>query len=161
MTVSIIVSMSRNRAIGKNNRLPWDIPEDLKWFKKITYGHPVIMGRKTYESIGGLLPGRDNIIISKKKGYSIPGARVFNSIEDALHEFDTSKGNEVFIIGGEEVFHKALEYTDRIYLTLVHREFKGDTFFPEIPEFQFKEVFLKRHSGPIPFTITILERIKS
>jgi len=118
------------------------------------------MGRKTYESIGEVLPGRDNIIISKKKGYSIPGAQVFNSIEDALHELDTSKGNEVFIIGGEEVFRKVLEYTDKIYLTLIHREFDGDTFFPEIPEFQFKEVFQEKHSKPIPFTITILERIK-
>ena len=161
MKVSIIVSMSLNRVIGKDGKLPWHLPEDLQWFKKKTLGHTIIMGRKTFESIGRVLPDRKNIIVSRRSNYRVQGAEVFHSIEDTLDKLRSRNENEVFIIGGEEIFRKALAYTDRIYLTLINREFIGDTIFPEIPDGEFEEVKSERHSGAIPFTFTTLERLSS
>jgi dihydrofolate reductase len=161
MRVSIIVSMSRNNVIGKDGKLPWHIPEDLKWFKRKTLGHAVIMGRKTYESIGMVLPDRKNIIISRSTTFRVQGAKIFNSIENALNELNERREEEVFIIGGAKIFKASLAYTDRIYLTLIHREFDGDTFFPTIPEGEFEEIKAEYHPGKIPFTITILERRSS
>jgi dihydrofolate reductase len=161
MKVSIIVSMSRNNVIGKDGNLPWNIPEDLKWFKRKTTGHSIIMGRKTFESIGRVLPSRKNIIISRRSNFEVQGADIFYSIEDALNELRDRGEDEVFIIGGAQIFEVSLPYTDRIYLTLIHGEFDGDTFFPAIPEGEFEEVYSEYHSGAIPFTITILERPSS
>jgi dihydrofolate reductase len=161
MKVSIIVSMSCNRVIGRDGKLPWHLPEDLLWFKRKTLGHAVIMGRKTFESIGRILPSRKNIIVSRRSNYMVQGAEICHSIEDALNEQACRDEDEVFIIGGAEIFKAALTYTDRIYLTLIHREFVGDTFFPEIPEGEFEEVKSEHHSGTIPFTITTLERLSS
>lgn len=158
MVVSIIVAMSENRVIGRAGRIPWHIPDDLKWFKAKTLDHAVIMGRKTYESIGRPLPGRQNIIISRRKGYKVSGAEVFHSIADALMELKDTQKEEVFIIGGAQIFQEVLPCTDRIYLTLVHREYKGDTFFPELTEGRFEEVKSTAVSGTLPFTIKIFER---
>jgi dihydrofolate reductase len=161
MRVSIIVSMSQNRVIGKDGRLPWHLPEDLLWFKRKTLGHAIIMGRKTFESIGRILPSRKNIIISRRSNWMVHGAEIFHTIEGALNELRVRGEDEVFIIGGAEIFRAALVYTNRIYLTLIHREFAGDTFFPAIPEGEFEEVSAEYHSGTIPFTITTLERHSS
>jgi dihydrofolate reductase len=127
--LSVIVAVSSNHVIGYQNRLPWHLPADLKHFKKITMGHPIIMGRKTFESIGKPLPGRTNIIITRKTGYEVPGCIVVNSVEEAVNLCRLEE--EVFIIGGAEIILQVQETVDRIYLTRIHQEFDGDTFFPE------------------------------
>ena len=147
MTVSIIAAMAQNGVIGSKNRLPWHIPEDFTWFRARTRGRAVIMGRKTYESIGTILPGRRNLILSTKTGFSVPGAESHASLEEALESCAANGEEEVFIIGGEKLFHESLPLSDRIYLTVIHRDFEGDAFFPEIPEGEFKTVFEENHSG--------------
>jgi dihydrofolate reductase len=147
MTVSIIVAMAQNGVIGRGNRLPWHIPEDFKWFRTHTQGRPVIMGRKTFESIGKILPGRRNLILSTKAGYSVPGAECHTSLEKALESCAAGGHEEAFVIGGEKLFRETLPLTDRIYLTVIHRDFEGDAFFPAIPEGEFKTVFEESHPG--------------
>ncbi|MGZ3810501.1 MAG: dihydrofolate reductase [Mucilaginibacter sp.] len=129
MTVSIVVAISENNAIGKNNQLLWHLPADLKHFRLITTGHTVIMGRKTYESVGKPLPHRRNIIITRQD-ITIEGCEVVKSIEDALAL--CADEQEVFIVGGAEIYRLSMNLTDCIYLTIVHQTFDADTFFPEI-----------------------------
>jgi dihydrofolate reductase len=138
MKISLIVAMASNRAIGLNNQMPWHLSADLKKFKKITMGSPILMGRKTYESIGRPLPGRTNIIISRNPSYSQPGCLVFNDINEALESCRDAK--EVFVIGGSDLYKSMLPIADTLYLTLIHKEFPGDTFFPEIDADQWVEV---------------------
>lgn len=145
--LSLLVAMSSNRVIGNNNQLPWHLPEDLKRFKALTMGHSIIMGRKTHESIGKILPGRTNIIISRKKNYAIPNAIVVDSIQDALtagREANTSE-NEIFVIGGEEIFRQMLPMSQRIYLTEIQQAFEGDTFFPKLNLDEWHEVEHTKH----------------
>src|SRR3569833_363373 len=123
MTVSAVVAISENRAIGKDNKLLWYLPNDLKHFKAITSGHTVIMGRKTYESVGKPLPNRRNIIITRRE-ISIPGCEVVTSVEKALEL--CANEEEVFIVGGAEIFRLAMSKTDRIYLTIIHHSFDAD-----------------------------------
>jgi dihydrofolate reductase len=130
MTISIIVAFANNRVIGKDNQLIWYLPNDLKHFKAITSGHPVIMGRKTFDSIGRLLPNRKNIIITRNAEYQVEGAHVFNSLEEAINSCD--QGEEIFIIGGSEIYGQALALAHKIYLTELLHDFEGDAFFPEI-----------------------------
>ena len=120
--------MSKNRVIGNNNELIWKLSSDLKRFKELTTGHPVVMGRKTYESIGRPLPNRRNIIITRNSEYEIEGCETVSSLEEAL----LLTGSNCFIIGGGEIYKQSLELADKIYLTLVHHEFEGDTQFPEL-----------------------------
>jgi dihydrofolate reductase len=126
--IKIIVAMSKNRVIGNNNELIWKLSSDLKRFKELTTGHPVVMGRKTYESIGRPLPNRRNIIITRNSEYEVEGCEVVSSLEEAL----LLSGNDCFIIGGGEIYKQSLELADKIYLTLVHKDFEGDTQFPEL-----------------------------
>jgi dihydrofolate reductase len=126
--IKIIVAMSENRVIGNNNELIWKLSSDLKRFKELTTGHPVVMGRKTYESIGRPLPNRRNIIITRNSEYEVEGCEVVSSLEEAL----LLSGNDCFIIGGGEIYKQSLELADKIYLTLVHKDFEGDTQFPEL-----------------------------
>ncbi len=140
--LSILVAMARNRVIGRNNNLPWYLPADLKHFKSLTMGHPIIMGRKTYESIGKPLPGRTNIIISHQPGYEVPGAIVVNSIEDAFlacKEVETCD-SESFIIGGENVFRQTIKLCQRMYVTEIQKYFEGDTFFPRFDINDWEEI---------------------
>ncbi|GKS70135.1 dihydrofolate reductase [Nitrosomonas sp. PY1] len=139
--LSLLVAMSKNRVIGKNNRLPWHLPEDLKHFKTLTMGHPIIMGRKTHESIGKVLPGRTNIIVTRQKNYTIPSAIVVDSIQSAFAAgFEkNSAENEAFVIGGEEIFRQTLAFSRRIYLTEIQKKFDGDTFFPELNSQEWHE----------------------
>src|SRR3989338_7976714 len=130
MKLSLIAAVSSNRVIGNNNRLPWHLPADLKHFKNLTLGKPVIMGRKTFDSIGKPLPDRKNIIISHNKNFSAVGCDVFHSIDDALTAVKTEK--EVMIIGGAHLFHQVLDQADCIYMTIVNVECEGDTFFPAL-----------------------------
>ena len=134
--ISMIVAVGKNRAIGKNNKLLWYIPNDLKHFKKITSGHTVIMGDKTYESIGMLLPNRKNIVLSLDKNYKVEGAEVRNSLEDVLNEYKDNE-EEIFVIGGGIIYRLALPFADKLYITLVEDSPKdADTFFPDYSEFK-------------------------
>src|SRR5476651_871439 len=142
MTLSIIVAISENNAIGKNNQLLWYLPADLKHFKDITSGHTVIMGRKTFDSVGKPLPRRRNIIITRQD-ISIEGCEVVKSIEAALELCKNEP--EVFIVGGAEIYRQSMHLTDRIYLTIVHKEFDGDSYFPEIEPNEWTETAREDH----------------
>ena len=126
--VKIIVAMSKNRVIGNNNQLIWKLSSDLKRFKELTTGNSIVMGRKTFESIGKPLPNRRNIIITRNNDYIVEGCEIVSSLEEAL----LLTNNNCFIIGGGEIYKQALDITDKIYLTLVHKDFEGDTIFPEL-----------------------------
>jgi dihydrofolate reductase len=158
--LSLIVAMSENRVIGRDKDLPWHIPEDLKYFKKVTKGHPMIMGRKTFESIGRPLPQRRNIVLTRQEGFQLQGAEVFKSFDEALSVLrsELPPGAEVFVIGGEEIFRLALPLADKIYLTLVHDEFEGDAFFPEFDESKFIQSDLGTGVGELPHTYFTFER---
>ena len=159
MTVSIVVAISQNHAIGKDNKLLWYLPKDLKHFKEITTGHTVIMGRKTYESVGKPLPNRRNIIITRQQ-VKIEGCEVVNSVEAALALCKDEA--EVFIVGGAEIYRQALHLTDRIYLTLIHENFEGDTYFPEISADFWKETERQDHEPDernlLPYSFITYER---
>lgn len=126
--IKIIVATSKNKVIGDSNNLIWYLPADLKRFKELTTGNPIVMGRKTYESIGRPLPNRRNIIITRDFKYDVEGCEVVNSLEEALMICN----NNCFIIGGGEIYKQSMSIADQIYLTLVHEDFEGDTEFPEI-----------------------------
>lgn len=138
MKLSLIVAMATNNTIGLNNKMPWHLSADLKKFKKITMGHPIIMGRKTFESIGRALPGRQNIIISRNPDYQQPGCLVFNTLDKALQS--SAEYDEAFIIGGATLYEATLERADRLYITEIKKEFSGDTWFPSINKKQWQEV---------------------
>jgi dihydrofolate reductase len=131
MTLSIIAAMDQNQLIGKQGKIPWKLPADLKYFKKTTMGAPIIMGRKTFESIGSPLPGRRNIILTRNRDYAAEGCEIVHSKEEILDEF-LEKNEEVFIIGGAEIYKQFLAYCDKLYLTIIEDQFSGDTYFPEI-----------------------------
>ena len=143
--ISIIVAMAENRVIGVNNTLPWRLPADLRHFRHVTTGHHVIMGRRNYESIGRPLPDRTNIVITRNPAYQAPGCRVKHSLADALR--DIQDDPEVFIIGGAEIYRQAIGGADRIYLTLVHADISGDTFFPEFDVREWRETSRARHEA--------------
>lgn len=133
--ISIISAVGRNREIGKNNTLLWNLPEDLKHFKEKTSGHPVIMGQKTYESIGRALPDRTNIILSKEPNLKIDGCIVCDSIDEAIREARKHDDAEIFIIGGGSIYAQTIGLADKLYLTLVDADYDADTFFPDYAEF--------------------------
>ena len=130
MIKSFVVAVSNNNVIGKDNKLPWHLPEDLKFFKRLTTGHHIIMGRKTFESFGKPLPDRTSVVITRQKKYHPEGCVVVHSLEEALKIASDEK--EAFIIGGAEIFKQAMPIADRIYLTRIKENFEGDTFFPEL-----------------------------
>lgn len=132
MKISLIVAQSKNHVIGKNNKMPWHLPADLKNFKNITMGKPIIMGRRTFESIGKPLPGRRNIVISRDTHLQIAGCDVFHSIEDALSSVKNE--SEVMIIGGANLYAQTISCAHTIYLTVIDAEFDGDTFFPALSD---------------------------
>ncbi len=136
--ISIIVAMSKNRVIGVKNSLPWHISEDLKRFKRLTTGYPIIMGRKTFESIGKPLPERRNIVISRNQNLKVQDVEVVKSIEDALKI--CSSENLIYIIGGEQIYNLAMPYANNIHLTEVNKEVEGDAFFPEFDKKEWKEI---------------------
>lgn len=136
--INIIVAMADNRVIGKNNAMPWHLPADLKHFKAITMGHPVIMGRKTFESIGKALPNRRNIVVSRNHDYQASGAEVVSSLEAALSLVEDQP--EIFVIGGAQLFSQALPLAQKMYLTYIDLKVEGDTFFPVWDKNQWEEV---------------------
>jgi dihydrofolate reductase len=127
--ISMIVAMDENGLIGKNNSLPWHLPNDLKYFKRITIGNTIVMGRKTYESIGKPLPGRKNVILTRNKNYTIDNATIINS-PDMVQQLASI--DDVFIIGGAELFSSLIGITDKLYITKIHEKFEGDVYFPSI-----------------------------
>jgi len=134
--ICIIAAVSENRVIGKDNKMPWHISEDLKRFRKLTIGHPIIMGRRTFESIGKALVGRANLVVSKDKAFAPEGCTTCDSLEVAI---DVARGldkERFFIVGGGQIYTQAIEQADRLYLTVVEGEFEGDTFFPDYTEFR-------------------------
>lgn len=129
MSISFIFAMDRNRAIGLNNRLPWHLPGDLKFFKTVTMGHPILMGRKTYDSIGKPLPGRRNVILTQNTEFRAEGCEVIHSVQEAVEAF---QGQELFVIGGAEIFRLFAKEVDRMYITFIEHEFEADTFISEL-----------------------------
>jgi dihydrofolate reductase len=145
MIKSMIVAVSENDVIGKDNQLIWHLPADLKFFKNLTMGHNIIMGRKTFESIGKALPGRTSVIITRNKNYTAPeGCLVSNSLEEALRLAEKNNDTEAFIIGGAEIFKQAEDLCDKIYFTEVKASFDGDTFF-HINKSTWKEIKREDH----------------
>ncbi len=148
MSISIIVAVAENNVIGKDNALIWHLPADMKFFKEKTTGHCVITGRKNYESIPEKfrpLPNRTNIIITRQKNYAAPGTIVVGSIEEAIEKAKETDDDEIFIIGGAEIFKQTLHLADKIYYTKIYHSFEGDTFFPEINYMEWKEINKTAH----------------
>lgn len=155
--VSAIVAAAENNVIGKDNDLLWRIPEDFKHFKSTTMGKPMVMGRKTFESLPGLLPGRPHIVVSRS-GFEAQGVISAASLEEGLEKAKEIAEDEIFIIGGAQIYKQALEQglVDRLYLTRVHRSYEGDAFFPEIDQSQWRLVSEERHEGDPDFSFMTL-----
>ena len=161
MTVSLIAAMGGNRAIGLDNRLPWRLPADQRYFKAKTMGHTVIMGRRTFDSIGNkALPGRPTIVVTRQPGYAAPGVEVAHSVAEALAMAQGEE--EVFVAGGEAIFREALPRADRIYLTRIEQDFPGDTFFPAIDEAAWQLAASERREAtpetPFAYSFEVWER---
>jgi dihydrofolate reductase len=161
MRVSLIAAMAKNRIIGRQGNIPWKIPGEQKIFKRITLGHAVIMGRKTFESLKQPLPQRTNIIVTRQQNYVAEGCIVVHDLSQALKSIPQGEG-EAFIIGGGQLYQAAFAMCDRIYLTVIPRDIAGDTHFPEIPSTEFRVVESKsiRKAGIEPYEFYIYERIK-
>jgi dihydrofolate reductase len=160
--ISFIVAMDENRVIGKDNELPWHLPEDLKFFKRTTMGHPIAMGRKTHESIGRVLPGRENIVITRQLDYKSNNATVFYPMEEFV-EYCRKQDDEIFVIGGAEIFKETFAYADRLYITHIYEEFEGDTYFPEFNETEWEliscEKGIKDEKNPYKYEYRIYDRM--
>ena len=164
MTVSIIAILSANDVIGRDNRLPWHMPADLKRFKALTMGHHLIMGRKTYQSMGKPLPGRINVVVTRNVDFNPEGVAVARSVEEAISKAEAAGETEAFIAGGAEIYGQTLHRADRMYLTRIHAEFEGDTFFPEFDDVaEWKlvdaEHFESDEKNAWPYTFLTYERM--
>ena len=167
MIVSAIAALSGNRVIGKNNDLPWRLPDDMKFFMETTKGHHVIMGRKNYDSLHDKfkpLPNRTNIVITRQKDFKAPGCIVLHAVQPALEIAKKNSEPECFIIGGAEIYKLAMPHTTRLYMTEINAHIEGDTFFPEINKDEWKELSRKHHPADarhaFPFDIVIYDRVK-
>lgn len=167
MLISLIAAHTTNRVIGKNNTLPWHLPDDMKYFMQTTSKHPVIMGRKNYDSIPEKfrpLPNRQNIIITRQPGFQAPGCDVVNSLHDAFARAATYQTNEIFVIGGAEIYAQALPHAQRLYLTEIHTTLEGDTFFPTWNKADWREVTRQPHAADarhaFSFDFVVYERRK-
>lgn len=152
MTISHVVAIAENHVIGKDGQMPWHIPGEQKIFKNLTVGRVLVMGRKTHESIGRVLPDRTTVIVTRQPDYEVPGAYVVHSVEEALALAEKLGNDDVVIGGGGELFAQTLPLADRIYLTVVHRSFDGETVYPELPEGEFVEVSRKEVEASIPYS---------
>ena len=166
MRISLIVAAGLNNEIGKNNTLIWHLPADMKFFKEKTTGHCIITGRKNYESIPlkfRPLPNRTNIVITRQLDYDAPGAIIVDSIDAALKKAKTITNDEIFIIGGADVFKQSLSLADTIYLTRIHHAFDADVFFPELDMKEWKEISsvpgVRDEKNPYDFTFLIYRRV--
>lgn len=162
MILSIIVAAAKNGVIGRSGTMAWKLPAEMAYFKRTTTGHPVIMGRKTYEDIGRALPGRYNIVITRDKNFKAEGCLVVNSLEGALEAAKNAQGSEeIFVIGGQAINELALPKANKIYLTWIEAEIKGDKFFHYDPK-DWRQVWSEKHpadgENKYPFEFTVLER---
>jgi dihydrofolate reductase len=159
---SLVVAVAQNGVIGRNNQLPWRLPEDLAYFKRVTMGHPIVMGRRTYESIGRPLPGRKNIVVTHQRDFQAPGCVVAHSLEEAWAAAEGA--DEVSVIGGTALFLDTLAIADRIHLTEVQANVEGDTFFPAFDRTVWRETEISRHPADArhtyPFRIVVLDRLR-
>ena len=162
MRLALIVAMAENQVIGRNNQLPWHIRADLRHFRKLTMGRPIIMGRRTHESIGRPLPGRDNIVITADRHYQADGCQVVHSIEQALAAAGDCE--EAMIIGGANLYRQTLAAADRLYMTLVKAKPEGDTWFPVIEPQQWREIERETHKADeqndFDYDFVVLDRIR-
>ena len=162
MILSLIAAASENGVVGVDNRLPWNLPGELKRFREITRGHPVIMGRKTHESIGRALPDRLNVVVTRRGDARFPGCETAASLEDAIEIAARTEADEAFVIGGGELYALALPRADRVDLTRVHAEIAGDTRFPDLPQGEWVEMAREFHPAsdvdPIAYTCLTYER---
>ena len=167
MRIALVVAMAENRVIGADGGLPWRLSSDLKYFKQVTMGKPIVMGRKTFASIGRPLPGRDNIVITRSAGFEADGVRVAGDVASALslaHTLAKEKGaNEICIIGGGEIYRQTLPMADRVYLTEVHMTVEGDTVFPDLDPSDWREVSREAHEAgekdSADFSLVVLDRV--
>lgn len=161
MNISIIVAVAHGGVIGKDNQLLWKIPEDMKWFRTVTTGHPVIMGRKTYESIGRPLPKRTNIVITRDPLWQAEGVTVVHSLDEALLRY-THSDEEIFVIGGGEIYKQSLPIAQTLYVTHVDRHYEGDTFFPEIDSNTWQQTWTEEHTeDDTPYRFSIYKKTPS
>jgi dihydrofolate reductase len=164
MIISLIVAASENNVIGTGNTLPWHLPDDFKRMKDLTLGKPIIMGRKTHESIGRALPGRLNIVITRQKELKFLGCEKVSSLQEALKRAAHERSEEVFIFGGGEIFKEALPMAERVYMTRVHAHVDGDAFFPELLPSEWKMTWFEKHPADdkhqYAFTFQNFERIQ-
>lgn len=167
MRLAAIVAQAQNRVIGNQNRLPWHLPEDLKYFKSVTLGKPIIMGRKTYESIGRPLPGRTNIVVTRDPDYHREGIEVVHSLEQAVERAEQivliNGGDEALVIGGAELYAQALPKVGRLYLTQVHAEVEGDAYFPAFDPAEWyqsgRQDYASSGCNPFDYSFIVLERL--
>jgi dihydrofolate reductase len=161
MKISLILAAANNGVIGYQQKLPWHLPADLAHFKQLTLHKPIIMGRKTYESIGKPLPERRNIIITRNKSFSAAGIEIFFSLKETLLHLQSEK--EVMVIGGAELFYEALPIAERVYLTRIHATFAGDTFFSDLDEQEWRESSRENHAAdiknPYNYSFIVLDRV--
>lgn len=159
--LSLIAALADNRVIGRDNRMPWHLPEDLKRFKRVTLGAPVIMGRKTFESIlaalGKPLPGRTNIVVTRNRDYAQPGCTVASSLDEAIALAGAAE--QVFVVGGGEIYAQALPRAQRLYLTLVHIDVDGDAYFPAFAASEWREIEREAGTGDPAFEFVTYERV--
>lgn len=169
MILSAIAAMAKNRVIGKDNKLPWHLPEDLKFFKEKTKGKIMIMGRKTFESLGKPLPNRFHVVITRNPDYKFedPNVEVVSNLQQAMElchmlttKYKAKFGEEVFVVGGGEIYRESLDIVDRIYLTVIEQDFAGDAKFPEFKESDFELTQKIEKKEPLPFSFRTYDRIK-
>jgi dihydrofolate reductase len=167
MIISAIAALSRNRVIGRNNDLPWRLPDDMRFFMQTTKGHHVIMGRKNYDSLLPKfkpLPDRTNIVITRQQNFNAPGCTVLHAVEPAIDMARKNSENECFIIGGAEIYTLAMPYTTRLYLTEIEAHIEGDTYFPEVDKRNWNEISRTHHASDqrhaYAFDIVVYDRIK-
>ncbi len=156
MEIILIAAMTPEHVIGHNNSIPWNIPGEQTFFKETTWGYPIIMGRKTHESIACALPGRRNIVISRNTDYTSSGCEICHSLQDALSLCANEK--RVFIIGGEYIFQRSMAIADTLLLTIIDKSYDGDTWFPHFTDEEFELVHSKKVSASIPYTINTYKR---
>ncbi|PLW83557.1 dihydrofolate reductase [Kineobactrum sediminis] len=167
MTIALMVAMAANGVIGRDGGLPWHLSEDLRYFKRTTMGKPIIMGRKTWESIGRPLPGRPNIVVSRSQNLDIPGVHVEGSLGEALElaaGLSAATGiGEVMVIGGAQLYEAALPRADRLYVTEIHAQVEGDTLFPAVDWQQWREISREEHPSqppnPYSYAFVVYERV--
>jgi dihydrofolate reductase len=165
MLISLVVAATENNVIGKNNKLLWHLPNDLRFFKNTTWAMPVIMGRKTFESLGKPLTGRTNIVITRQSGWQADGVKVVRDLAEGLHEASHTDAKEAFVIGGGEIFKQTIPLANKIYITRIHANLEGDTFFPAISEDEWKLVsnldFKADHRHAYAYSFQIWETKKT